>query len=165
MTLARLLDTITIGLFENFGHPEVVIFGMNPQVRHSILNWIGKNVQEGNPFAAGREHDWVLEGHNCWSRDVQKLWYKDLFGWAIWFYGGTEFPMVQCLWPAKVMIGCSVRVTRRTNLSRNPEIAARLGLQVRVPSWLSIIERRGFQKSARLPPKGEQIPAKSQAAA
>jgi hypothetical protein len=82
---------------ENFGHPEVVIFGMNPQVRHSILNFIGKNVREGNPFAAGREHDWVLEGHNCWSRDVQKLWYQDLFGWAIWFYGGTEFPAVQCL--------------------------------------------------------------------
>jgi len=91
----------TIGLFENFGHPEVVIFGMDPQVRHSILNFIGKNVREGNPFAAGREHDWVLEGHSCWSRDVQNLWYKDLFGWAIWFYGDTEFPVVQCLWPAK----------------------------------------------------------------
>jgi hypothetical protein len=91
----------TIGLFENFGHPEVAIFGLSQQTRHSILNWIGKNVREGTPFAAGREHDWVLEELNCWSRDVQTKWFRDLFGWAIWFYGGTEFPVVQCLWPAK----------------------------------------------------------------
>ena len=91
----------TIGLFETFGHPEVAIFGMDLQTRHSILNWIGKNVREGNSFTAGQEHDWVFEGYNCWSRDVQRSWYKDLFGWAVWFYGGTEFPMVQCFWPAR----------------------------------------------------------------
>ncbi len=91
----------TIGLFENFDHPEVVIFGMDSESRHSILNWIGQNVRKGNPFTSEREHDWVLEGHNCWSRGVQRLWYRDLFGWAIWFYRGTEFPVVQCLWPAK----------------------------------------------------------------
>ena len=89
----------TIGLFENFGHPEVAIFGMQEQNRHSILNWIGENVRQGKPFTAGLEHDWVLKQHNCWSREVQKVWYRDLFGWAIWFYGGTEFPVVQCLWP------------------------------------------------------------------
>jgi hypothetical protein len=91
----------TVGLYENFGHPEVTIFGMQAQTRHSILNWIGRNVREGKAFEAGREYDWVLEQHNCWSRAVQKVWYRDLFGWAIWFYGGTEFPAVQCLWPAK----------------------------------------------------------------
>jgi len=90
----------TIGLFETFGHPEIAVFGMDQRARHSILNWIGENIRKGNNFTAGREHHWVLEAHNCWSRDVQKLWYKDLFGWAIWFYGGTEFPVVQCLWPA-----------------------------------------------------------------
>ena len=30
----------TIGLFENFRHPEVTIFGMNAESRHAILNWI-----------------------------------------------------------------------------------------------------------------------------
>ena len=91
----------TIGLFENFGHPEVAIFGMTAKSRHSILNWIGKNVRNGQLFTSGTEHDWVLEQHKCWSRDVQKTWYRDLFGWAIWFYGGTDFPVVQCLWPSK----------------------------------------------------------------
>jgi Domain of unknown function (DUF4262) len=91
----------TVGLFENFGHPEITIFGVEPKARISILNWIGKTVSEGKAFTVDREHDWVLNQHNCWSRAVQKVWYKDLFGWAIWFYGGTDFPVVQCLWPAK----------------------------------------------------------------
>ena len=29
------------------------------------------------------------------------MWYRDLFGWATWFYDGATFPVVQCLWPAK----------------------------------------------------------------
>jgi len=91
----------TIGLFENFEHPEVTIFGLNPDSRHTILNWIGENIRDGNPFIAEQEHDWVLDGYKCWSRTVQSVWYRDLFGWAIWFYGGTEFPIVQCLWPAR----------------------------------------------------------------
>lgn len=91
----------TIGLFENYRHPEVIIFGMSPESRHPILNWIGDNVRGGKPFTAGREHDWVLKGHNCWSREVAKRWYRDLLGWAVWFYGGNEFPAVQCLWPSK----------------------------------------------------------------
>lgn len=90
----------TIGLFEKFNHPEITIFGLKPESRISILNWIGQNVRGGVSFVADKEHDWVLEGHGCWSRNVQKLWYGDLFGWAIWFYGGSDFPVVQCLWPA-----------------------------------------------------------------
>jgi hypothetical protein len=93
--------SFTIGLFENFDHPEVAIFGMKAQSCQSILNWIGENVRKGNHFTSGLEHDWVLDGYKCWSREVQKVWYRDLVGWAIWFYGGTDFPVVQCLWPAK----------------------------------------------------------------
>ena len=82
----------TIGLFENFGHPEVTIFGMDAKSRQSILNWIGKNVRDGQLFTSEVEHDWVLDGFKCWSRDVQKTWYRDLLGWAMWFYGGSSSP-------------------------------------------------------------------------
>jgi hypothetical protein len=43
----------TIGLFENYRHPEVAIFGMQPESRHKILNWIGDNARDGNPFESG----------------------------------------------------------------------------------------------------------------
>src|SRR5262245_13897008 len=73
----------TIGLFESYGHPEVIIFGMSAESRHSILNWIGENAKGGKAFTANQEHDWVLKGYNCWSREVTSVWFKDLVGWAI----------------------------------------------------------------------------------
>ena len=95
----------TVGLFENFEHPEIVIFGMEADSRHEILNWIGENVKRDNPFTADKEHDWVLDNYKCWSKPVQKRWYCDLFGYARWFYktadGSDNFPCVQALWPDK----------------------------------------------------------------
>jgi len=76
----------TVGLFENFGHPEIVIFGMKANTRHRILNWIGDNAKKNNPFTAEKEHDWVLDNYKCWSKPVQKRWYYDLLGYARWFY-------------------------------------------------------------------------------
>ena len=28
----------SIGLFHNFGHPEIVVFGLDPDLMHSIIN-------------------------------------------------------------------------------------------------------------------------------
>jgi hypothetical protein len=39
--------SFTVGLFENYKHPEVIIFGMSHDSRHRILNWIGDNVTSG----------------------------------------------------------------------------------------------------------------------
>ena len=95
----------TIGLFETYQHPEVVIFGLKPESRHLILNWIGKNIKQGNPFTQDREHDWVLDNYKCWSKPVQKRWYRDLLGYARWFYRTerdvNNFPCVQAIWPDK----------------------------------------------------------------
>lgn len=91
----------TVGLYENFRHPEVVLFGLREESRHPILNWIGENVREKQSFAVEQEHNWVLEGSPCWSRSVQRMWYRDLLGWATWFYGSTAFPAVQCIWPTR----------------------------------------------------------------
>ena len=98
----------TVGLFENFAHPEIVIFGLKPDSRHRILNWIGDNVKRNNPFTAEKEHEWVLDNYKCWSKPVQKRWYYDLLGYARWFYktgrDSDNFPCVQALWPDKAGI-------------------------------------------------------------
>ena len=95
----------TVGLFEHYSHPEVIIFGMEVDNRHRILNWIGDNAKKGNTFTAETEHDWVLNNYNCWSKPVQKKWYCDLLGYARWFYRTQEeddnFPCVQAFWPDK----------------------------------------------------------------
>ena len=55
----------TTGLFEHYQHPEVIIFGLKPDSRHSLLNWIGENAKKGTPFTAEQEHDWVLDNYSA----------------------------------------------------------------------------------------------------
>lgn len=42
----------TVGLF-GFGHPELLIFSVTPQVAASVLNAIGESVRAGDPLADG----------------------------------------------------------------------------------------------------------------
>jgi hypothetical protein len=36
---------------------------------------------------------------DCEFRPVDPKWMKPLFGWAIWDYGGTDFPVLQAIYP------------------------------------------------------------------
>lgn len=46
-----------------------------------------------------RDYDDILDGYKCAFRVVRTEHYKDLFGWAISHYQGTDFPALQCIWP------------------------------------------------------------------
>ena len=35
------------GLWENFNHPEIIIFGLSGELEHSIINNIGEGVKSG----------------------------------------------------------------------------------------------------------------------
>jgi hypothetical protein len=55
----------TVGLFETFGHPEIVIFGMAPERICRILNHIGDQIRAGKRFEAGISYLGVLEDYSC----------------------------------------------------------------------------------------------------
>ena len=42
----------SVGLYKNFNHPEIVVFGLNDEVAHFLINAIGDLVRAGNRFAA-----------------------------------------------------------------------------------------------------------------
>ena len=46
----------TIGLHHNFSHPELVIFGLDRDVAHSVLNNLGEGIRNGQRYEAGREY-------------------------------------------------------------------------------------------------------------
>ena len=89
----------TIGLFTNFGHPEVAMFGLDPRVMHQVLNIVGRSVQRGDRFSDGVETRALLEEHRCIFRAVSPIWALDLFVYARWFHGPVDFPMLQVFWP------------------------------------------------------------------
>jgi len=89
----------SIGLHHNFGHPELVVFGLKPEIAHWLLNEVARRISDGERFAPGDEADGLLEGVRCTFREVRPRWYHPFLGWMNWFYDGEEIPVLQCIWP------------------------------------------------------------------
>jgi hypothetical protein len=91
----------SIGLFKNFGHPEIIIFGLDVTLMHRMINLIGEQVRQHRQFADGDAASGILEGHDVRFQNVASRHYHEHFGYARWFYNGDGFPVLQCLWPDK----------------------------------------------------------------
>ncbi len=89
----------SVGLYHSFQHPEIVLFGLPIDAMQQIINNIAEDIRAGASFAAASESTDILEGYTCRLERVEKCWYRPLLGYATWFYRGTDFPVIQCLWP------------------------------------------------------------------
>lgn len=89
----------TVGLFETYGHPEVIIIGLKPELAQVLLNNMAYDIKSGKRFHHGKFHEDVLDGFLCYFGEVPKSEYRDYVGWDIWFYEGVEFPLLQCVYP------------------------------------------------------------------
>jgi hypothetical protein len=89
----------SIGLFQNFGHPEIIIFGLDVEVLHGMINIIGEEVRQGRRYADGESASGVLEGFDVRFQVVARGHYHEHLGYARWFYKDDDFSVLQCLWP------------------------------------------------------------------
>jgi Domain of unknown function (DUF4262) len=91
----------SVGLYQSYQHPEVVVFGLPGELLPAVVNIIGAEVKAGNTFLAGQDYPDILEAVLCTLRNVQQEWYRPFLGYATWYYRGTAFPVLQCIWPDK----------------------------------------------------------------
>ena len=89
----------SVGLFESYGHPEIIIFGLRSELSLVLLNNMGHDIKSGKVFKAGEFDDGVLDGFLCYFGKVPKKQYIDYVGWDRWLYGSNDFPLVQCVYP------------------------------------------------------------------
>jgi Domain of unknown function (DUF4262) len=91
----------SIGLFVNYGHSEVVIFGLDPHVSVPIINDVRDRAAAGRTFVAGDICDDLLVGYKVCFVEVPLVVYPEYLGTAIWFYGNPprKFPCLQIVWP------------------------------------------------------------------
>lgn len=88
----------SIGLYEKYRHPEVLIIGLKLDLAHSLINEIGENVKNGKRYDTYTAHDDIIEGHNCFMVEVSHEYYKEYLGYALWYYK-NHFPVFQCVYP------------------------------------------------------------------
>jgi hypothetical protein len=91
----------SFGLYQEFQHPEIIVFGLDSEIMHDIINNAGDEIRKGARYCAGDVTGELLEGYNCAFRGVNALQYRETCSWAFWFYGNLDFPVLQLFWPDK----------------------------------------------------------------
>jgi hypothetical protein len=89
----------SIGLFENFKHPEIIIVGLQQELIHSLINDMGEAIKRGKRFDGFTYSPDILEGFECYFIPVDKTHYSAYLGYANWFYKGDDFEVLQCIYP------------------------------------------------------------------
>jgi hypothetical protein len=91
----------TVGLFQTYGHPELLIYGLPPEIAHAVLTIVADAAANGQALNLGEPTDALLEGYSCVFVSVPLIEYPEHFGFARWYYEGDGFPVEQVVWPSR----------------------------------------------------------------
>jgi hypothetical protein len=92
----------SLGLYKEFGHPEIIIFGLAEETMHRLVNDVGEQVRSGVTYSAGHQTSDLLKGYPCAFGAVNPLQYRETCTWTVWFYESDRFPALQLFWPDKL---------------------------------------------------------------
>ena len=89
----------SIGLFQTYDHPELVILGLSPELSNGILWEVARAAERGAPLDLSKPYIGLLEDVPCQFVEVPKEIYGDYVFSARWYYQGDGFPLFQIVWP------------------------------------------------------------------
>ena len=70
----------SIGLYKSFNHPEIVVFGLNDDLMHFLINSIGEDVRAGKRFVVDGLYPDLIEAYSCTFKPVNQVWYSRFSG-------------------------------------------------------------------------------------
>jgi len=91
--------TFTIGFYETWNHPELVIIGRSRATSQHILNTVASGLEENRRLDLATTTRDLLQGTHCCFVEVAERYYPGYVGFARWFYRGKPFPLYQIVWP------------------------------------------------------------------
>ena len=89
----------SVGAFYSYQQPEIIIYGLDLDDMHNIINDIVGAMKDGKKIRVNKPYDDFLVNYDCLFRRVRKKHYREHFGYGRWFYQGNNFPALQCFWP------------------------------------------------------------------
>ena len=90
----------TIGLFQTFGHPELLIYGLPRDIAHSVLGIAAAAAARGQAIDLSRPTQELIEGCLCSFVPVPLAAYAAHLAAARWYHEGDAFPVQQVVWPS-----------------------------------------------------------------
>jgi hypothetical protein len=91
--------TYSVGLFEKYGIPEIIILGLKPDLAHRVITDLAERGRHGESFSIGDSVSGLLEGFDTALRPINPELVQPHFGWAMWFYEDRPFPVAQLVFP------------------------------------------------------------------
>jgi hypothetical protein len=88
----------TIGLYKNFHHPEVIIFGLDTDTLFETLNTIGEDIKAGATFTSGKNYPELFEDSRTEFIKVDPENVEDYFGYAVDYYEEHKFAALELIW-------------------------------------------------------------------
>ncbi|MGL1886199.1 MAG: DUF4262 domain-containing protein [Reichenbachiella sp.] len=89
----------SIGLWQNYQHPEIIMFGLNTNSLHQIINDVADLVKEGQQIETGKNYPEILVSGRTEFLNVDNRNLSNYFGTAIDFYNSKNFNALQVIWP------------------------------------------------------------------
>ena len=87
----------TVGLYDRYEHPEVLVFDVPMDTANVALNGIADNVKEGAELEEGASYDDILQSPSQF-KTISKSQYERYLGIARWYYGSNDFAAMQLVW-------------------------------------------------------------------
>jgi hypothetical protein len=88
----------TIGLMENFKHPEIIILGLKIQTSKLILNQLGEKIRNGDNVELNKRYDDFFENALVSFLEVENDYIHDYFGYALNYYQINNLSAYQLVW-------------------------------------------------------------------
>ena len=90
----------SIGLWQQFRHPEILISGLEHTIAHPFVNACRDAVKAGHIMSPGHSYGGLLAPpHRAAMQMVHPDHLEAYMSAATWFYEGSEFPVLQAFWP------------------------------------------------------------------
>jgi len=90
--------TYTIGVYDTCGKPDLITVGLKFSTAQACLNQAAKLLRSGIDLTRGRHAD-LIGNVDCEFRPVDPKWVRHLMNWANWYYEGTNYPVLQAIYP------------------------------------------------------------------
>ncbi|SDF35705.1 protein of unknown function [Mucilaginibacter pineti] len=89
----------SIGLYESYGHPEIIMVGLKQDLMHTLINNMAYDIKDGKVFIPFKYEADILDDFECYFVEVEKSNYDAYVGQAQKYYKRDGFPLLQCIYP------------------------------------------------------------------
>src|SRR5271154_4446984 len=91
--------TFSIGLYETWGFPELIVIGRSRSTAHEMLKSLASQIEDGCTPDLRDPEPYLLLGMRSHFVEVNTRYYSDYVGFALWYYRKRHFPLYQIVWP------------------------------------------------------------------